>query len=270
MRSGRRWEKRSIAMHWLRTSWPCRWRRRPGRPGKSNVRRRKAFRCCVHSTVPARIAAKPFAICHRRCAPARQRPTALPPAPPVTERQQIVISILRSPLYTRYGSSARSRRMRPPSWKRSAKRRRTLIRWRRSSEHSACRTPLPRPSACLPWLAWYWRSRRLIGPRSRRRRGVRDRNKQACFSHSPQICEDVGLSSLAGQRSGTVVPQAMASACPIVIVGGGPAGAFAAERLACTGRRILLLDEKLAWEKPCGGGLTHKALERYSFLAGAH
>ncbi len=62
----------------------------------------------------------------------------------------------------------------------------------------------------------------------------------------------------------------MASACPIVIVGGGPAGAFAAERLACTGRRILLLDEKLAWEKPCGGGLTHKALERYSFLAGAH
>src|SRR5262249_27368008 len=25
-------------------------------------------------------------------------------------------------------------------------------------------------------------------------------------------------------------------------------------------------DEKLAWEKPCGGGLTHKALEKYPFL----
>ena len=26
---------------------------------------------------------------------------------------------------------------------------------------------------------------------------------------------------------------------------------------------------KLAWEKPCGGGLTHKALQRYPFLAEA-
>jgi len=28
-------------------------------------------------------------------------------------------------------------------------------------------------------------------------------------------------------------------------------------------------DEKLAWEKPCGGGVTHKALQRYPFLAEA-
>ena len=34
-------------------------------------------------------------------------------------------------------------------------------------------------------------------------------------------------------------------------------------------QRVLLFDEKLAWEKPCGGGLTHKALQQYPFLADA-
>jgi flavin-dependent dehydrogenase len=59
----------------------------------------------------------------------------------------------------------------------------------------------------------------------------------------------------------------MSSTHPIAIVGGGPAGAFAATRLAEGRKNVLLFDEKLAWEKPCGGGLTHKALERYPFLA---
>src|SRR5882762_5993230 len=53
---------------------------------------------------------------------------------------------------------------------------------------------------------------------------------------------------------------------PIAIVGGGPAGAFAGELLASGGRKVLLFDERLAWEKPCGGGLTHKALIQYPFL----
>ena len=53
----------------------------------------------------------------------------------------------------------------------------------------------------------------------------------------------------------------------IAIVGGGPAGAFAGELLAEAGFRVTILDEKLAWEKPCGGGLTAKALEQYPFLA---
>jgi flavin-dependent dehydrogenase len=57
------------------------------------------------------------------------------------------------------------------------------------------------------------------------------------------------------------------TAHPIAIVGGGPAGASAAALLAAGGRKVLLFEEKLAWEKPCGGGLTHKALERYPFLA---
>jgi flavin-dependent dehydrogenase len=52
----------------------------------------------------------------------------------------------------------------------------------------------------------------------------------------------------------------------IAIVGGGPAGAFAAAELARCGRELLLFDEKLAWEKPCGGGLTDKALARWPFL----
>ena len=53
---------------------------------------------------------------------------------------------------------------------------------------------------------------------------------------------------------------------PIAIVGAGPAGAFAAESLAREGCKVLLVDEKLAWEKPCGGGITHKALVEYPFL----
>jgi flavin-dependent dehydrogenase len=55
----------------------------------------------------------------------------------------------------------------------------------------------------------------------------------------------------------------------IAIVGGGPAGALAASRLAAAGRDVSVFDEKLAWEKPCGGGLTWKALQQYPFLAEA-
>jgi flavin-dependent dehydrogenase len=56
---------------------------------------------------------------------------------------------------------------------------------------------------------------------------------------------------------------------PIAIVGGGPAGARAGELLARGKRDVLLFDEKLAWEKPCGGGITHKALTECPFLAEA-
>jgi geranylgeranyl reductase family protein len=52
----------------------------------------------------------------------------------------------------------------------------------------------------------------------------------------------------------------------VAVLGGGPAGAFAAERLASAGLKTTLFDEKLAWEKPCGGGLTYKAYHQYPFL----
>ncbi len=52
----------------------------------------------------------------------------------------------------------------------------------------------------------------------------------------------------------------------VAVLGGGPAGAFAAARLSAAGLSTVLLDEKLAWEKPCGGGLTFKAYDRYPFL----
>ncbi|MEJ2006974.1 MAG: NAD(P)/FAD-dependent oxidoreductase [Acidobacteriota bacterium] len=64
----------------------------------------------------------------------------------------------------------------------------------------------------------------------------------------------------------------------IAIVGGGPAGAMTAERLmqgcarANNGQnsvRVVVFEEKLGWEKPCGGGLSHKALRKYPFLLNA-
>ena len=52
----------------------------------------------------------------------------------------------------------------------------------------------------------------------------------------------------------------------VAVLGGGPAGAFAAERLAAAGLETIVIDEKLAWEKPCGGGITYKAYSQYPFL----
>lgn len=52
----------------------------------------------------------------------------------------------------------------------------------------------------------------------------------------------------------------------IAIVGGGPAGALCGEKLASSGFKVTVFDERFAWEKPCGGGLTYKAIEEYPFL----
>jgi geranylgeranyl reductase family protein len=52
----------------------------------------------------------------------------------------------------------------------------------------------------------------------------------------------------------------------VAVLGGGPSGAFAAEKLAAAGARVTVFDEKLAWEKPCGGGVTWKAYSQYPFL----
>jgi len=53
----------------------------------------------------------------------------------------------------------------------------------------------------------------------------------------------------------------------VLIVGAGPAGSFAAEKLARGGARVALFDGRPAGEaKACGGGVTSKALKAWPFL----
>ena len=60
--------------------------------------------------------------------------------------------------------------------------------------------------------------------------------------------------------------ESLLNSCTIVIIGGGPAGALTAANLAQAGREVFLFEERLRWEKPCGGGITHKALLKWPFL----
>jgi len=50
----------------------------------------------------------------------------------------------------------------------------------------------------------------------------------------------------------------------VACVGAGPAGAWAARALASRGARVLLLDPSHPREKPCGGGVTGRALDLVS------
>ena len=54
----------------------------------------------------------------------------------------------------------------------------------------------------------------------------------------------------------------------IIIVGGGPAGATAAYQLGRAGVKVLLLDKTAGFprEKPCGGGLSARLLERFPYV----
>jgi geranylgeranyl reductase family protein len=52
----------------------------------------------------------------------------------------------------------------------------------------------------------------------------------------------------------------------IAIVGAGPAGAHLACLLSKNGAEVFLFDAREAWEKPCGGGVTSKALAEFPFL----
>lgn len=52
----------------------------------------------------------------------------------------------------------------------------------------------------------------------------------------------------------------------IAIVGAGPAGAHLAFLLRKRGADVYLFDAREAWEKPCGGGVTSKALREFDFL----
>jgi geranylgeranyl reductase family protein len=46
----------------------------------------------------------------------------------------------------------------------------------------------------------------------------------------------------------------------VIVVGAGPAGSWAATRLAARGARVAILDPSHPREKPCGGGITGRAL----------
>lgn len=56
---------------------------------------------------------------------------------------------------------------------------------------------------------------------------------------------------------------------PYVVVGGGPAGATAAERIAVTKQKVLLIEKSKYQpyrEKPCGGGLGPVAIKLFPFV----
>lgn len=54
----------------------------------------------------------------------------------------------------------------------------------------------------------------------------------------------------------------------VIVVGAGPAGATAAYRLGSAGARVLVLDKAAAFprEKPCGGGLSARLLDRFPYV----
>lgn len=54
----------------------------------------------------------------------------------------------------------------------------------------------------------------------------------------------------------------------IIVVGGGPAGATAAYKLGQNGAKVLLLEKAAAFprEKPCGGGLSARLLDRFPYV----
>ncbi len=53
----------------------------------------------------------------------------------------------------------------------------------------------------------------------------------------------------------------------IGIVGGGPAGAYAAWTAAEQGHAVTFFDHRAPWEKPCGGGVTVKAQVEFPWIA---
>ncbi len=57
-----------------------------------------------------------------------------------------------------------------------------------------------------------------------------------------------------------------AARASIAVIGGGPGGAQCARRLSELGLDVTLFEPRTRFEKPCGGGLPARALERFPFL----
>src|SRR4029079_2323658 len=70
-----------------------------------------------------------------------------------------------------------------------------------------------------------------------------------------------------GHTMGISVAMKRSETPPIVVCGAGPAGATAARRLALGGRRVQLLYRRaFPRQKPCGGGISVRALSRFPYL----
>ena len=52
----------------------------------------------------------------------------------------------------------------------------------------------------------------------------------------------------------------------VIIVGGGPSGAYCCYNLARKGIKPIILDHSHPREKPCGGGISPLVLERFPFV----
>ncbi len=52
----------------------------------------------------------------------------------------------------------------------------------------------------------------------------------------------------------------------VAVVGAGPSGTWAAILLARRGHSVVLIDSLAPWEKPCGGGVTAKALSKFDIF----
>src|SRR6266516_2670858 len=52
----------------------------------------------------------------------------------------------------------------------------------------------------------------------------------------------------------------------IAVLGAGPAGAWASVLLDRRGHSVTLIDAQAPWEKPCGGGVTAKALSHFDIF----
>ena len=52
----------------------------------------------------------------------------------------------------------------------------------------------------------------------------------------------------------------------ITVVGAGPSGSWASILLARRGHSVTLIDPQAPWEKPCGGGITTKALSGFGIF----
>ncbi|PYS53532.1 MAG: hypothetical protein DMG13_12255 [Acidobacteria bacterium] len=52
----------------------------------------------------------------------------------------------------------------------------------------------------------------------------------------------------------------------VAVVGAGPSGTWASILLARLGHSVALIDPQAPWEKPCGGGVTAKALSKFDIF----